>query len=109
MANSVANFSFNLLGYLPAPMLYGFFYELGEQPHNHWGLLSVQLFTVPALCGLTFVHMRNKWIQKQYSLIEDFSMIGLAGELDEKASHLPGACPTPGSASQHRPRLSSPN
>lgn len=29
-ANSVGNFFFNILGYLPAPFLYGFIYDMGE-------------------------------------------------------------------------------
>ena len=41
MANSIANFSYNLFGYLPAPIMYGFFYELGASKKNHYGILSI--------------------------------------------------------------------
>ena len=41
VANSVANFQYNLFGYLPAPIMYGFFYELGDCERNHLGLLSI--------------------------------------------------------------------
>ena len=40
-ANSIANFCYNLFGYLPAPIMYGFFYELGESKDNHYGLLAI--------------------------------------------------------------------
>jgi len=81
MANSVANFSYNLFGYLPAPIMYGFFYELGDTPHNHWGLLSVQLFTVLAATGLTFIYMRNRYIESKYAL-EDIELVDISAASD---------------------------
>lgn len=41
MANSVANFSYNLLGYLPAPLIYGYFYKKGGEGTSHLGLFSI--------------------------------------------------------------------
>lgn len=44
LANSVANLMYNLLGYLPAPFIYGLVYELtgGEKKKSRYGLLSVE-------------------------------------------------------------------
>jgi len=46
----------------------------------------VQVFTVFALCGLTFVYLRNRWIHKSYSLVEDFDSIVLDATTSPKAS-----------------------
>ena len=79
MANSVANLSYNLLGFLPAPIMYGFFYELSDDPHNHYGLLSVQGFTMFAVAGLTLIYIRNRYIESKYSL-EDIELVDVSGE-----------------------------
>ena len=41
MANSMANLSFNLFGYLPAPLLYGIAYEYGGSKQSHLGMWSI--------------------------------------------------------------------
>ena len=45
MANSIANISYNLLGYLPAPLLYGIAYEYGGSGKSHLGMWTIQSFT----------------------------------------------------------------
>lgn len=40
-ANSLANFSYNLFGYVPAPYLYGVFYESTGAGQSHFGLFVV--------------------------------------------------------------------
>jgi hypothetical protein len=44
LANSVANLEYNLLGYLPAPFMYGLVYELtgGEKEKSRFGLLAIE-------------------------------------------------------------------
>lgn len=86
MANSVANFSYNLLGYLPAPIMYGFFYELGETPHNHWGFLSIQFFTAFVASGLTFIFLRNRYIVRKYAIRPDIEMVELNEEINNKVA-----------------------
>ena len=83
MANSVANFSYNLFGYLPAPIMYGYFYEMGDSKHNHYGLLSIQLFSVLAFCGFTVAYFRHKYVIRKYQHVEDFNTINLEGEIIE--------------------------
>ena len=62
MANSVANFFYNLFGYLPAPMMYGYFYQMGDSSDNHWGLVSIQVFTIFAFAGFTAAYFRNQYV-----------------------------------------------
>jgi len=88
MANSVANFSYNLFGYLPAPIMYGFFYELGDAEHNHYGLLAIQIFTVFALCGFTYSYYRSRLLHKKYASVEDFRLIGLDGEVNSREAFI---------------------
>jgi MFS family permease len=40
-ANSVANFFYNLLGYLPAPYVYGVVYDLTGGGKSIWGLFAL--------------------------------------------------------------------
>ena len=82
MANSVANFSYNLFGYLPAPIMYGYFYELGDSKHNHFGLLSIQIFTIVAFACMTLTYYRNGILKRKYMHLDDFSVIGLDGEIN---------------------------
>ena len=48
MANSIANLSYNLLGYLPAPLLYGIAYEYDGGGKSHLGMWAIQMFTCVA-------------------------------------------------------------
>lgn len=41
LANSIANLSFNLFGYLPAPFLYGCVYQYTGAGDSYWGLVSI--------------------------------------------------------------------
>ena len=41
LSNSIANFSFNLFGYLPAPFLYGCVYQFTGADDSYWGLVSI--------------------------------------------------------------------
>ena len=84
MANSVANFSYNLFGYLPAPVLYGFFYTMGDCEHNHYGLIAIQMFTVMAFCGFTVAYYRDRLVQRKYMHLEDFNMINIDGTIYDK-------------------------
>ena len=43
LANSIANLVYNLIGYLPAPAIYGFFFDLWG---GHWGLVALQCGTM---------------------------------------------------------------
>ena len=41
MANSMANLSYNLFGYLPAPLIYGIAYEYGGSGESHLGMWTI--------------------------------------------------------------------
>ena len=52
-ANSIANLSYNLFGYLPAPTIYGYMNQLDgdtkvEHDKSNYGMLLLLWFTVPA-------------------------------------------------------------
>jgi MFS family permease len=44
LANSIANLTYNLIGYLPAPFIYGLVYERtgGEDEESRWGLGAIE-------------------------------------------------------------------
>jgi len=84
MANSVANFSYNLFGYLPAPLMYGYFYEMGGNKQSHLGLISIQLFTVLAFLGFVVAYLRNRYVVNKYSHLSDFSSIGIETGADSE-------------------------
>lgn len=73
MANSIANLSYNLFGYLPAPLMYGFFYDMGETKKNNLGLASIQAFTVISFLGFLVVYTRNRYVTNSFSHISDVS------------------------------------
>lgn len=44
-ANSIANLSYNLLGYFPAPSVYGFAVFLAGKPNSGWGMGALMYAT----------------------------------------------------------------
>jgi hypothetical protein len=40
-ANSIANLFYNLIGYLPAPAVYGFVYSYTGGGKSRWGLAAI--------------------------------------------------------------------
>ena len=40
-ANSIANLTFNLLGFFPAPSLYGVVYQMNGSGDNRYGMLTI--------------------------------------------------------------------
>ncbi|CDW89605.1 major facilitator superfamily protein [Stylonychia lemnae] len=60
IANSIANLVYNLLGYLPAPYIYGLIYQLDGSGESRAGMLSLQISAVAssALLGLLLIKMR---------------------------------------------------
>ena len=43
-ANSIANLSYNLFGFFPAPSVYGIVYQATGSGTSRWGLFSIQVF-----------------------------------------------------------------
>lgn len=76
MANSVANFSYNLFGFLPAPMIYGVFYERGGGGDSHLGLISIQMFSIVCFASFVVALLRERYIFNKYKDVLDFSRIG---------------------------------
>jgi hypothetical protein len=60
VANSLANLSYNLLGYLPAPFLYGFVEGLSGHNQSRYGITLLMFATVPAFGLLLFCTYSNK-------------------------------------------------
>ena len=85
MANSVANFSYNLFGFLPAPVIYGIFYERGGGRKSHLGLISIQLFTILAFCIFSVAYLRERYILNKYIDVVDFSSIGASANGESQA------------------------
>jgi len=52
-ANSIANLSYNMLGFLPAPFVYGSIYDFGEGGHARYAMATL-MFT-PVISVLTLV------------------------------------------------------
>jgi len=66
IANSIANLVYNLLGYLPAPYIYGLVYQLNGSGESRSGMLSLQLAALisSALLFLLFLKMRASKIKE---------------------------------------------
>ena len=54
-ANSVANFCYNVFGYLPAPFIYGLIYDMGEGQNARiaMGFIMFTPFVAVPLCWLS--------------------------------------------------------
>lgn len=66
VCNSVANMSYNLLGYVPAPYAYGYMYQKHGQGKNHAGFYTIEAAaTLGYLLGLVFF-LRKKWMYSQF-------------------------------------------
>ena len=58
-ANSIANLSYNLFGYVPAPYIYGWAYESTGAGNSHAGLIVIQSFTISAYIFLLILYYRK--------------------------------------------------
>lgn len=57
VANSLANLSYNLFGYLPSPFLYGFIYEITGGNTSRWGLIVLMFSAILSfffVCAASF-------------------------------------------------------
>ena len=51
IANSIANLSYNLIGYLPSPFFYGFICSITGGTNSRWGMGVLMYSSLPA-CAL---------------------------------------------------------
>lgn len=51
-ANSLANLSYNLLGYLPAPFVYGAIYDAGEGGNSRYAMSSLMFSPIISVVSL---------------------------------------------------------
>lgn len=58
MANSIANFCFNLFGWLPAPSIYGIVYESQGGGDSRSGLAAIQSFGFILLASTVVAYVR---------------------------------------------------
>lgn len=59
-ANSFANFVYNLLGYLPAPYVYGLVYDSTGGGKSIWGMFSLQCAGVLAVFIMLCLLIKQK-------------------------------------------------
>ena len=66
-ANSMANLTYNLLGYLPAPIIYGLIYDAGEGGNARYAM-AVLMFTpiISMVCILSAAYLLIKFDVLQY-------------------------------------------
>lgn len=59
LANSIANLMYNLIGYLPAPFIYGLAYEVtgGEKAKSRWGLVAIESGAIISSSFLILVYI----------------------------------------------------
>jgi MFS family permease len=61
-ANSLANLSYNLLGYLPAPFVYGAIYDSGDGGNSRQAMATLMfspIISVTALLGAVYLITRD--------------------------------------------------
>jgi hypothetical protein len=69
VCNSVANLTYNLLGYVPAPYLYGYVYQRYGQGKSHAGLYAIQVFGFMSF-GLSMVFFVRKKLAFKRCLLD---------------------------------------
>lgn len=72
MANSFANFCYNLIGHLPAPLVYGYFQQKFKADWDHVGLFSLQVFTVLAIGFTVVANIRNRKFIRDHVMTPDY-------------------------------------
>ena len=66
VCNSIANMTYNLFGYVPAPYIYGFMYQRYGQGKSHAGFYTIEFFgTMSFMFGLIFF-LRRKLAFRAY-------------------------------------------
>ena len=68
LANSITNLTSNLIGYFPAPSVYGIIYEAtgGAKEKSRWGIITLQLmaFVTTGFLALSFLTRQAKTLRK---------------------------------------------
>lgn len=83
IANSITNLATNLIGYFPAPFVYGIIYEMTGGGDSRWGLITIQCS--PVLAGLAlflaFI-IREAKKQRKHKKKEQYLQSGAAELID---------------------------
>lgn len=61
IANSLANLSYNLFGYLPSPFVYGFVCTLTGGNQSHYGMALLMFMTIPACTCMVFAFRHREF------------------------------------------------
>ena len=72
-ANSVANCVYNLLGYLPAPYIYGLVYDATGGGDSHWGMVSLECAGVLANLIMLAVLFKDKREESKIERTKDLT------------------------------------
>lgn len=74
IANSLANLSYNLFGYLPAPFVYGFICTLTGGNQSHYGMIFLMFMTVPASIFLLMAYIKGNEYESTNGLLKDLTV-----------------------------------
>lgn len=66
VCNSIANLTYNLFGYVPAPYIYGWIYQRYGQGKSHAGFYTIELFGCMSFIFSFIFFIRKKWAFRAY-------------------------------------------
>lgn len=64
IANSIANLVYNLLGYLPAPYIYGLVYQLNGSGKSRAGMLALQIAAAMSSVFLVILFLKKRAFER---------------------------------------------
>jgi MFS family permease len=86
VANSVANMTYNLLGYVPAPYIYGYVYQQAGQGKSHSGFFAVEFFGFMSFVFSLAFYIRKRLAFRAY-LREQQTKIGYSTAMSTPPSN----------------------
>jgi len=76
-ASALANLLYNLLGYFPAPFVYGFICEHTGGAKSNWGMISTFIMAFPSMMFICLAmyykpDLRDYWVQKRKLMVAQY-------------------------------------
>ena len=81
IGNSIANLVYNLLGFFPAPMLYGYVCSITGGSKSRWGMTLLTSMTITC-----FFFMNMAYISMKFKTSDDYSLEGIKQTKGENES-----------------------
>ena len=72
-ANSSAQTYYNLLGFLPAPFLYGMINSLTKVKKARWGMVLLMYWGIFGVFSITFAFISDRRVRKEFELKEELN------------------------------------